>query len=84
MIGFELLDSPSKGIPQQLVYNDGKLSHTIDNTRDKFGAGEKKEYFCSSIISISGNLNGKNYTDYTLKGCTPEQESITFYRLFLK
>lgn len=71
-------------IIQQLVYNDGELNHTIDSTRDKFGAGEKKEYVCSSIVGTSGNLNGEHYTDYTLTGCTPEQESIKFYRLFSK
>lgn len=71
-------------IIQLLTYNDGKFSYTLDSTRDKFGVKEIKEMDCSSLVSSKGELDGFPYTEYFLKGCTPYQETTTFYRLYAK
>lgn len=71
-------------IIQLLSYNDGKFNYTLDTTRDKFGVKEIKEMECSSLVSLKGELDGFQYTEYLLKGCTPYQETTTFYTLYAK
>lgn len=69
-------------IIQMVSYNDGMFKYTIDYSRDSFGSDEIREAECSSMVSSNGELSGKPYTEFTLKGCSPDRETYSLYKLF--